>query len=130
MDQLLCTGYITGYTLIDPSSGVILCAFGSGVREYMSSQIELSRERVALTSILDSPDTPDTVEVLGEKCVIVRRETSFIVAVSIQGEIRKRSRTFSIHSLYAGTLVVSYKTKGLGSQACVSAVLGALAMDG
>lgn len=114
LNQLLCSKRIDGYALLDPSTGNVVLAFGVLYEGFMvpngDGEMSPVEERLALSESLQLEDIPGSITVKGRKMVVVRREASHLFAVGY----RKRY-SVSVHSLYAGILIVAYsKVYSLG----------------
>lgn len=109
LNHLLCSKRIDGYALLDPSSGNVVLGFGVLYEGFMvpddRGQMSSVEERRSLTDSLQLEHTPKTLTVKGKNMVVVRRDASFVFAVGY-----RRQYSISVHSLYAGILVVAYSS--------------------
>lgn len=108
LNHLLCSRKIDGYALLDPSSGDIVLGFGVLYEGFMvpdedGEMSSVDERRILVQSLQSFEGTPGTLRVKGKKLVVVRKETSLIFAVG-----HGKSYAISIHSLYAGILIVAY----------------------
>lgn len=107
LNSLLCSHRIDGYALVDPSNGNVVLAFGVLYEGFMipdkDGRVSGVEERLALCESLQLVDIPGTLSVKGKRMIVVRREASLVFAVG-----HRRQYSVSIHSLYAGVLIVAY----------------------
>lgn len=118
LNRLLCSNQITGYALLN-SNGTVVFGFGYLKDGFMIStsaeDVSDDEKHDIVHAVLRVPphnDEPSayqescdctSVRIKGEKFVIVRHETSMVLAVS-----GKKRNSVSLHSCYAGVVVVTY----------------------